>query len=52
MLTFLTALTMVMVTTLAMVLVNAEPQAAPIRPARPGVRISSDKVVIHGSDES
>jgi hypothetical protein len=32
-LTFLTALTMVMVTTLALVLVNEEPQASPIRHA-------------------
>jgi hypothetical protein len=37
-LTFLTGLTMVMVTTLAMVLVNAEPQATPARSARRGFR--------------
>jgi hypothetical protein len=38
-LTFLTVSTMVMVTTLAMVLVNAEPHAAPARPARRGIRL-------------
>ena len=39
MLTFLTALTIAMVTTLAMVLVNAEPQAVPVRHERRGVRL-------------
>jgi hypothetical protein len=48
---FLTVLMIVMVTTLAMVLVDAEPQVQPIRPARRGVRLRVTKVAGHGSHD-